>query len=156
MLPKGALDFPWSAFMWNAAEHTDDENLRWTWLRSIEWCSWPVFVSQPFVPVLLLLLAWPLVVLSVLAANIVWASTVRYRYVNISAAYWGVIIVKAKWATCCLSAWYLWTHDLKVSAGVAVLWPGIATVLAAIPPSNYGTMQKVFLNRLGYASAPGG
>lgn len=44
--------------LWNPAEHSDQENLTWCYLRAIEWCAWPAFVSHPFIPILFLFVPW--------------------------------------------------------------------------------------------------
>jgi hypothetical protein len=32
--------------MWNPDRHPDEENLRWAWLRAIEWKHWPLFFPE--------------------------------------------------------------------------------------------------------------
>lgn len=39
--------------LWNPHENSDQENLRWCWLRAVEWGKWPLFVSQPLLPLML-------------------------------------------------------------------------------------------------------
>ena len=42
--------------MWNPSEHTKEENTKWSWLRAIEWGQWPLFMSQIFAPLLLIII----------------------------------------------------------------------------------------------------
>ena len=58
--------------MWRPEQHSDDENLRWALLRAIEWKHWPLFLSQPIVPVLLYFYPWPWVIGLVFVATFVW------------------------------------------------------------------------------------
>ena len=56
---------------WNPGQHSDDDNLRWSWLRAVEWGRWPVFLSQPIGPVLLIWLPWQQVALLVIGATLI-------------------------------------------------------------------------------------
>ena len=44
--------------VWNPEEHTNEENLRWSLLRGIEWGIWPAFLSIPVVPISLIFFSW--------------------------------------------------------------------------------------------------
>jgi hypothetical protein len=39
--------------------YSEAEIQRWLHLRAIEWSGWPAFVSQPIVPILLIVGKWP-------------------------------------------------------------------------------------------------
>ena len=138
---------------WNPNEHPDDVNLRWSLLRAIEWGRWPIFLSQPVVPVLLLFLGWKFVVVCVIATNLLWAGMVRYRFVSIAAAYWGAIAVKSKWLTCPATAVYLFASGQRVGATIAILWPLLIVVVGAIPTTQVGKIQNMFMAKLGYECA---
>jgi hypothetical protein len=137
--------------MWNPKEHSDEENLRWAYLRAVEWASWPAFVTSPFVPLALVFISWPLVIGSLVALNILWAMTVRYRFVSTRAAAAGVFVALLRWLTCPAACLYLcWTGAWGIGL-LALCWPSLAGVVAAIPPSQIGVLQKQFMMRLGYA-----
>jgi len=51
-------------------------NLRWAWLRAVEWINWPSFITQPVVPVVLYFFDWWWMVLAVVALGYVWSATV--------------------------------------------------------------------------------
>jgi len=78
---------------WNPGEHSDDDNLRWSWLRAAEWGRWPVFLCQPIAPVLLIWLPWQQVASLVIGANLFWAAFIRYRFVSSQMASIGVTFV---------------------------------------------------------------
>ena len=136
--------------MWNPTEHTDQENLLWTYLRAIEWGSWPIFISQPIGPLLLLLLPWQSVVVLVGLCNILWAEFVSYRYVSVKAAFWGAIFVRLKWLSCPTVAFCLYSWDHLTSALIAASWPLIAALMKLLKPVRVGKIQKIFMARLGY------
>jgi hypothetical protein len=140
--------------MWNPRQHTDEENLRWCWLRACEWGSWPAFLSQAIAPLAMIFTPWWVVLGAVLALNTLWAVTVRYRFVSANAAGLGVFVALLRWLTCPSAAFYLWWNGAWVGAAFALLWPLIATMLAGIPPVQIGVVQKQFMAKLGYSASP--
>lgn len=144
--------------LWNPLEHSDEENLRWSWLRAAEWLYWPVFLSQGYAPLLLLWVNWKAVLVVVLLSNYLWVLFVRYRVVSVPAAYLGVLFVKIKWVACPGVAAYLWLVRDRVPALLALLWP---IILLALPltlpigfiimvPGKIDRVQTMFMARLGY------
>lgn len=105
---------------WNPAEHSDQDNFMWSWLRAIEWGRWPIFLSQVLAPIFLLFFNWKVVVVGTIVVNLLWAGFVRYRFVSIKAAYLGAIIVRLKWPTCLLIATYLYLHDEKTGGSICL------------------------------------
>jgi hypothetical protein len=139
--------------MWNLREHSEDETLWWCWLRATEWGSWPAFLSKGIAPVALLFTSWKVVLGTVVALNILWAFTVRYRFVSLHAAEVGVFVGYLSWLTCPIAAYFIWSNDSRGPALLALLWPLVAAVLAPIPPLQVGVVQKQFLAKLGYVPA---
>lgn len=135
---------------WNPLEHTDQENLGWSWLRAVEWGSWPAFLSQAAGPVLLLFLPWWSVVVGVVAANVVWATFVRYRCSSILAAYCGVFLAKLKWLACPVAAYLLYRRGDTATAALALFWPLPASALGIFPTTQVGVIQRNFMSKLGY------
>lgn len=135
--------------MWNPSEHTDDENLRWAWLRAVEWGSWPIFVSQPIAPLAFLFFPWWSVVIAVAALNAVWSLFLRYRLVIPALAFWGAFLVRLKWITCPVTAYLLWRLGMKGTAALAFFWP-LAILLVPRVPTQIGVIQKMFMRHLGY------
>ena len=137
---------------WIPGEHSDQENLTWAWLRAVEWGRWPIFVSQPIAPLFLLFFPWPAVVVGTILLNLMWAGFVRYRFVNIKAAYYGAIVVRLKWVTCPAVAIYLYSAGELVGAVLALLWPLLIFVIGALPSTQIGRIQNMFMSQLGYES----
>lgn len=137
---------------WIPGEHSDQENLTWAWLRAIEWGRWPIFISQSIAPFFLLFFPWPAVVVGSILLNLLWAGFVRYRFVNIKAAYYGTIVVRLKWVTCPAVAIYLYSAGELVGAVLALLWPLLIFVIGALPSTEIGRIQNMFMSELGYES----
>jgi hypothetical protein len=143
--------------MWNPQEHSDDENMRWCWLRAVEWGTWPIFISQPIAPVAILFFSWWSVVLATLIATVLWVLFIRYRLVIPALAWWGAMVVRLKWVTCPLAAYILWFRGMKGAAVVALLWPLLILVmplpLLPLGATRIGDIQKMFMQCFGYEPA---
>lgn len=138
---------------WNPSEHSDQDNLTWSYLRAVEWGRWPIFLSQPFAPVLIMFFDWKAVVVGVVIANVLWA-LIRYQFVSVSLAYFGALLVKLKWLTIPSVAFYLFFKGKPLSATISLLWPMIIFIIGIVPTTQVGRLQKVFMNRLGYQHNP--
>jgi hypothetical protein len=138
--------------MWNPNEHTEDENLQWTWLRAVEWGAWPIFISQPIAPVVLLTFPWWSVIMVTTAANVVWGLFIRYRVVIPTLAFWGAVFVRLKWLACPIAAYLLWRRGDGGQAAVALLWP---LLMAIVPRSlpKVRLIQNMFMQSLGLEPA---
>jgi hypothetical protein len=136
--------------MWNPAEHTDEENLRWSWLRAVEWGRWPIFVSQIYAPILLLFLPWPAVVIAVIISNILWALVIRYHHVSVGAASMAAVLTRLKWVICPITAIYLLASGNIGNSVFALLWPLVIFVIGIVPTVQVGKIQKMFMAQLGY------
>ncbi|MBI1760251.1 MAG: hypothetical protein HYR56_02335 [Acidobacteria bacterium] len=142
--------------MWNPLQHSDEENTLWSWLRAVEWGRWPIFMSQPLAPIALLFLSWKAVVLVVVTLNILWAMLIRYNFVSVSAADFGVIFIRLKWLVCPMTCFYLYHNGETTKAAVALFWPLIIFVIGIIPTVQVGRIQKMFMYRLGYEFSESG
>lgn len=140
--------------MWNSAEHSDQENLQWCWLRAVEWGRWPVFLSQPVAPVLLLNAPWQLVTGGFFVVNLLWSFSVAYRYVNVPAAYVAALFVQLRWIASPVCAYVLYSRGQVGIALVALLWPLLIFLIGAFPPVKIGPIQKLFMAQLGYEYRP--
>src|SRR5713226_4638561 len=92
---------------WDPRIHSGEDNLRWSWLRSVEWGRWPLFLSQPIAPILLIWWPWHVVVVAAFVANFVWAGFVRNLFVSRWLATLGMYVVAARWITWPSSVIYL-------------------------------------------------
>ena len=151
--------------MWNPRVHTDDENLRFCWLRAVEWDAWPFFLSQPIVPALLIQVVWWKILVGLSAIQIMWTGFVRLRWVNIWYADAGMMFTLTKWAIGPLAALGLYRWGHTGLAVFALLWPLalhvvkylvwmlMAILLAAplgIELMQVGVIQRRFMLQLGY------
>ncbi len=138
---------------WNSSEHSDQDNLTWSYLRAMEWGRWPIFLSQPIAPILILFFDWKHVVIGVVVANVLWA-LVRYQFVSVSLAYFGALVVKLKWLTIPSVALYLFLKGQRMSAAISLFWPIIIFIIGILPTTQVGRIQKMFMKRLGYQRIP--
>ena len=136
--------------MWNPTEHSDQENLRWNWLRAVEWGRWPIFLSQAFAPAALLIVSWIAVIIGVMLLNVLWAVFVRYKYVSVSLAFLGVLVAKLKWINSPLMGYYFYSHDRPFVAAIALFWPLLIFIIGAVPTTQIGVIQNMFMAQLGY------
>jgi hypothetical protein len=95
-------------------------------------------------------LDWKFVVGGVVVANLVWAAFARYRLVSVQAAYLGVLFVKLKWLAGPTSAVYLFAHGAGTLSLLALIWPLAIFLLGAVPTTQVGRIQTMFMEALGY------
>ena len=158
MRQKGYID------MWNAASHSDEENLRWAWLRAVEWMGWPTFLSQVFAPVLLIFYPWHWVLGGLIVTHFAWRNFVASRWVSMIADQ-GPMFVMLRFIAAPVSAFVIWQQHHRWIAAVALLWPWVAPLVVGwallIPQSlmeamtplgeqaQIGVIQKRFMRLLG-------
>jgi hypothetical protein len=135
--------------LWDPTKHTDEENLRWCWLRAIEWGRWPLFASQTIAPLLLAVYPWFYVVGGFFIANILWAF-IRYRFISIGLANAIADFMIWKWpitigAVILLARQQNWPIVILV-----LLWPVVSGVLGIVTPTQIGKIQNVMMEQLGY------
>jgi hypothetical protein len=80
------------SFLWNPSEHTFEENAQWARLRAIEWKALPAYITQPIVPILLLVFDWYLIIIMLILAAFVWRP-IRWRFISIPVASASAIFV---------------------------------------------------------------
>jgi hypothetical protein len=136
--------------IWNPTKHSDEENLKWCWLRAVEWGRWPIFLSQVIAPPLLIFLSWKYVVLGFVAGNIAWALLVRYRFVNVALAYIGCVVVLFRWVTWPVATAYMFFVGISPECWVSLAWPLLIYLLGAFTPVQIGRIQGRFMRSLGY------
>lgn len=137
--------------LWNPSEHSDDENLKWCWLRSVEWGRWPIFLSQAVAPILLIILHWYFVVIGIILLNVLWALFFRYNFVSVNAAFLGSLLGLLKWITWPASAIFLFWQGRFSESWIAAFWPILVFILGVIPTTEIGRIQVKFMNELGYS-----
>jgi hypothetical protein len=136
--------------LWNPIDHSDQENLRWSWLRAIEWGRWPIFLSQSIAPLILIWIAWYAVVIGLIAINILWAIFIKYRFVSVDIAFIGKIFVAFKWIIWPVSTIYLFITGRTPECWIAAFWPLLIVIIGAIPTTKVGVIQGHLMKELGY------
>lgn len=129
---------------------SDDYKATWCMLRAIEWGQWPLFVVQPVAPLALLYMPteWEWLVIPLVVLSWLWA-LVRYRFVSLTLAQFGMMFVRVKWFTGIGAGVYLaYLHHYE-AAGLAALWPVVTVVLQSLTPSTkIGVLQQMFANHI--------
>lgn len=136
--------------MWDPTQHSDQDNLTWSYFRAVEWGRWPVFMSQVYAPPMLLFLNWKILIATVVIVNILWAVFIRYRHVDVGAASAGALLVRLKWMVCPGMGIYFYFKGQVANALIAVLWPLLIFIIGFIPTVQVGKIQKRFMAKLGY------
>ncbi|MHB8581190.1 MAG: hypothetical protein ACYDA4_15210 [Ignavibacteriaceae bacterium] len=129
--------------------YSDEEVRRWLWLRAIEWNNWPIFISQPILPIAIIFFHWWAILAVVLTLDILWA-LIRYKYVNPYLADYAVLFVKLKWLSAIGSCIYLITRGDYVLAFLAVLLPLVVSIISI--PGKIGKAELLLANKIGYIS----
>lgn len=125
----------------------DEEVRRWIWLRSIEWANWPIFISQPLIPIAIIFFKWWLVLVMIYTTNIFW-SGVRYKYFNPLSATLAAFFVKLKWPAAIGCGMYLFIHSNYELAMIACLWPLLSGVL--VLSGKLERIQELLARTIGY------
>jgi len=151
--------------MWKPEQHSDDENLRWALLRAIEWKHWPLFISQPVVPVLLYFYPWPWVIGFLVIATFSWWFTVAPRFTPSNAVDLAVYFVYLRFVASPLMAYCIWQSGRLWIAVLALLWPVVGNLSvgwlltfpeAVLAPTarakaaQIGVIQRRLTSRFGY------
>lgn len=127
---------------------TEEELRRWLWLRSLEWASWPAFISQPVIPILFIFVWWPYVLAGLLVCSILWIF-VRYSYVSPRLSTLGAMFVgRLKWLAAIGASGYLFIHHDYTPAVIALIWPFVAGFVTI--PGQVGRVELAFAKKIGY------
>ncbi len=152
--------------VWNPTEHSIDENVRWSWLRAVEWIDWPIFLSQPFVPVFLYFYSWPVVIGAVVVGAFAWRAVSVPFWVSPSLAHVAALFVPVKYISAPVMAYLIGQRGDTLIALMALLWPfiGPAVVMSLLilptalmertplgKASQIGPVQARFLAAMGFS-----
>jgi hypothetical protein len=110
-------------FWWESEQHSDDENLRFAWLRAVEWREWPLFLSQPVVPLLLYFYSWTSVIGCLVILTVFWWFIVAPYTIGRNLVDNGPIFVRLKFITSPLMAYFIWQRGETWVAVLALSWP---------------------------------
>jgi hypothetical protein len=151
--------------VWNPTEHSNDENVRWSWLRAVEWIGWPLFLSQPVVPVLLYFYSWPFVIGAMVVVAFAWRALIVPFWVAPALAAIGPLFVPLKFISAPVMAYVIWRQGDTPIAAMALVWPFLGpvivqwvlilpTALMELTPlgkaSQIGPVQRRFLAAIGF------
>ena len=119
----------------------------WSWLRATEWNTLPGFLSQIYLPILLLYLPYWKIGILVIAGNTLW-SFVRYRFVNLTVATWVSNAVNIlKWPISLLIAGYFLVGGRYGSMCICQIH-SVVPVPGCLFAGQIGRTQQNILNKL--------
>jgi len=128
-----------------------DEIVRLSWLRSVEWLSWPAFVSQPILPALYLFWPWYYVWAWLAVATLAWRF-LRYRFVSYTLASTGCLFVRLKWPVMLIFSIYYFWHRAYVLAVLTLATPLVPMLMTILSTGMVGLVQKRLLRELLFES----
>jgi len=133
----------------NLRGYTESEIKQYLMARAIEWNTWPGFLSQPVFPILLLFYKWWLVILTILIIAVVW-SLVKYKFINVRLAEFGIFFAKLKWISIPACAIYFIVSESYGLSILSILWPIVAAGLGA--GGRIGDIEFTFAKKLGFVT----
>jgi hypothetical protein len=101
---------------------------------------------------MLLVLPWPTVILTVVAANLLWAS-IRYRFIDVTAATIGALLVMFRWITWPSATLYLFLSH-SPNRWASLFWPVLIYPIGVLPTTRVGRIQVQFMRAMGYMPTP--
>ena len=100
------------------------------------WINWPLYITQPVIPVLFFFLHFADVlffILVVLTINVIWIRIVSQTFVSLLLSRLGDSIALLKWVASPVAALMLWHQGHLLAALAALSWPVLlANILFAL------------------------
>jgi hypothetical protein len=127
--------------------YTPDQIMQLSWLRAVEWLSWPAFISQPFLPILYLFWPWYYVWACIALANLLWRF-VRYTFVNYTLATLGCLFVRLKWPVMLIFGPYFLLHREYLLGVLSLATPLVAMMMITLSTGMVGVVQREFIKEL--------
>jgi hypothetical protein len=112
-------------------KYGDEQMKRWLFLRAVEWIAWPIFITQPMVPLLLIWFPLWRVLLSIAAASLAWR-VVCVFLVSPALSWMGAwFVTVAKWPSALIAAAVLGSRGRYLAAAIALAWPFLTGLITA-------------------------
>lgn len=113
--------------------------------RAIEWGRLPIFISQPLVPSLLIFLPAMYILSFFVILTGFWSFFLCYRCINLGIANYAYFAVQwSKWFIAIACSAYLISRGEIATGILAILWPPITIVIAAILPVDVPYITAAF------------
>ena len=91
-----------------------------------EWINWPLYITQPVIPILFYVLHFAdvvFIITALLVLNVIWIRIVSQRFVSLPLSKLGRYIAYLKWIACPIVALLLWIKVYPLTAIVVLSWP---------------------------------
>ena len=126
----------------------DDYKAKWTLLRAIEWARFPLFATQPIIPILIIFYPWKWVAIGIYLATWAWMP-VRGSFISLSISQAAATFSHVKFLTCLGAGVFFVLEERWIEAVVATFWPLFAVMFSSLTPSaQYGVLQTAFASEL--------
>lgn len=136
--------------MYNSYKYTDEQNIRWCWLRGNEWGVFPLYISKIIIPILMVFIDWRVLLIGIVIITWLWA-LIRNRFVSIILASFSGYVVILEWIVSIGMGIFFLFQKQYINCLVSTLYPLIVLLLLFIVPNTkIGVYQKMFLNKIGY------
>ena len=148
-------------FVWDASKYPVELNTQWAKLRAIEWIGWPLFVTQPLVPMMLYFYPWYWIVISLISITFLWRIFLAPNFVSVNIVAFGAMFTWFKFLSSPVICYLLWKRGDAALSLLALLWPLVGIIIAnlvfAFLHAFTGTIQAMhsdaveadILNKLG-------
>jgi hypothetical protein len=125
---------------------TNEEKVRWLWLRSVEWAALPAYTSALYVPIALIFWPWYFVIPVVFVLGVLWCA-IRYQFISPRLAMLMALVVPTlKWPVALISAGVLVWQGHYGIAFLAFIWQFLTGFIGI--PGKVGILQLRFAERL--------
>lgn len=129
---------------------TSEELVRATWLRSVEWSKWPIFISQPLLPILLLWCRPVVIGAWILALAYLWIP-IRSKFVSFKLATAGAFWVRLKWPVVLIMTVYFGLHHNWKLTLLSLFSPVVVLLVSAlVVPGKIGLLQRQMYRELDF------
>lgn len=136
-------------FSRHLSNYSINELGRWCTLRAMEWCSFPAFITQPIIPILLIFFNIKNIFISLVITEIIWVLFVRYRYINLDLMDIGPIFVKLKFVTVPASCiCFLINHNIPLAL-IALISP-LYALIGSLHKSSFGRVESMIYESMGF------
>ncbi len=129
--------------MWRIEEHSQKENKAFIAARASEWANFPLFILEPFIPILFYFAKWWYIVIGAYILNLLWIPF-RYRFFDAKLSEFAWKFNKFKWGILLIIAIFLFTKKMLVEGIITLFWPFITLILVMIsPPYDIEKMKGI-------------
>lgn len=121
-------------FLVNPRDNSKEEIALWTYLRALEWMTWPEYVSQLFIPILFIFFDYKLVLFGLIFVTFNWIIFIRSNFLFMPFVAIPVpFVVLLKWPISLgVGVYFLIKHNYFLAA-FSAMWPIWMMLIMFVP-----------------------